>query len=260
MLTVPKLEMHLAHACNLRCEGCAHYSNYGFPGVVALEDGGPWLRAWSARLRPVHFTFLGGEPLLNPALVAWLDLARELLPHTRLRLVSNGLLLHRWPTLWSALARTSTRLTISVHSSEPGYQQRLRAELAPAREAAARAGVELELRNSIDDWVRLYRGHGAAMEPFDDGEPATSWGACASRHCVTLQDNALWKCPPLAHLPRVAARFALASRPAWRPYLAYRPLQLDASDEELAAFYARGPEPSCGMCPARPEHFEKSVS
>lgn len=259
MLTVLKLEMHVAYTCNLDCAGCNHYSNYGLKGLVALDQAAQSLHAWSERIQPVHFSLLGGEPLLHPQLGEFLRLGRERFPRTRLRLVTNGLLLPRWPTLWPVLAATRTTLTISIHSREADYARRMATPLALAREASARFGFKLDLRDCVDNWYWSYRGQGMSMVPFTDGDPAASWGACASRYCVTLEDGRLWKCPPLAHLPRVADRLSLADKPAWQPYLRYRPLPLDASDAGLRAFFARGPEPSCGMCPANPAYVRKQV-
>ena len=99
MIRVPKIEMHLAHACNLRCEGCTHYSNYALSGTVSFAEGGRWLRCWSRRISPLHLSFLGGEPLLNDRLPDFLRLARQLWADARVRLVTNGLLLERRPEL-----------------------------------------------------------------------------------------------------------------------------------------------------------------
>jgi len=259
VITVPKLEMHVADACNLSCEGCNHYANYHLKGVLPLSEGRAWLEPWSERVAPVDFTFLGGEPLINPEVPEYLLLARRAWPHTRLRLVTNGLLLDRRTDLWRALERTRTTLTVSIHSDGAAYRARLDPQLERAAVEASRRGVRLETRNCVDGWFRPYRGSGRAMKPFDDGDPAASWRACSARHCVTLRDNALWKCPPLAHLPRLAAKFELWREPSWQLPLAYRPMTLDADDDELRAFFARGPEPACGMCPSRPEFFVKAV-
>lgn len=260
MLTVPKLELHLAHACNLRCEGCSHFSNYALPGRVTLAEAGGWLEAWAARLAPVRLSLLGGEPLLNPELPGFLQLARRLWPRTLLRLVTNGLLLGRWESLWPVLEETRAVLTLSVHSRDEDYRTRLAPLRQRARDEAARRGFTFEERDSVQGWYRLYQGRGPGMRPFEDGDPAASWRVCQNKHCVTLQDNALWKCPPLAHLPRAAAKLGFGHEPAWRTPLAYRPLGLDASDDDIRAFFARGPEPACGMCPSRLEFFEKSIT
>jgi hypothetical protein len=259
-MRVPKLEMHVTHRCNLRCAGCNHFANDGGGKPVPFELGASWLRPWSARIEPVHFSFLGGEPLLNPELPEYLRLGRAIWPHTHIRLISNGLLLDRWrERLWIVLAETSVRLTISVHSRDPRYVRRLEPVLARARDLAAAHGVVLESRDCVTGWYRPYRGAGRAMLPFEDGDPEASWQVCESKHCVTLQDNALWKCPPIAHLPRVAEAFDLARQPAWHMPLRYQPLGLEASDDELRAFFARRHEAICGMCPARLEYFEKTV-
>jgi organic radical activating enzyme len=259
VITVPKVEMHVAHACTLQCTGCTHYADHRLRGVVSLAVGSDWLRSWGVRIQPVHFSFLGGEPLLNPAVPNFLRLARSLWPLTRLRLVTNGLLLHRTPMLWAVLAETDTLLTVSVHSRANSYRTQLAPNLELARARAREFRFRYEERDSIAGWYKLYRGHGAAMEPFTDGDPNASWAACLTKHCVTLQDNALWKCPPLAHLPLVAARLGLAERSSWQPYLRYRPLRITATADEIRAFFALGAESFCGMCPVQHSHFIKSV-
>jgi hypothetical protein len=259
MIRVPKVEMHLADSCNLRCDGCTHFANYELPGVLPFERGSEWLVTWGRRLDPVHFTFLGGEPTLNPALPAYLELARRLWPKSDLRLVTNGLLLGRRESLWPALAGTRTVLVISMHSSDAEYRERLSAPLALARQRSRELGFRFEERDSIREWYRLYRGYGSEMEPFDEGKPFVSWRACRNKHCVTLRDNALWKCPPLAHLPAVAQKFSLHSSDRWQPYLSYEPLAPGATDDEIRAFFARGPERFCNMCPTRLRFYEKSV-
>ncbi len=258
MLLVPKVEMHLADACNLRCEGCNHYANHRLTGVTDLDEGLEWLEAWSRRIAPVRFTFLGGEPLINPEVPSFLRHARRLWPHAEIRLVTNGLLLGRRENLWPALAEADVLLTVSIHSEETWYRQRLAPLLQRARCEADARGFRLQLRNSLDGWYRPYRGSGKDIVPFDDGDPAASWAVCSSRHCVTVLDNALWKCPPVAHLPRLVERLGL-DRAHWATPLAYEPLRLDVDDDELRAFFARGPEGVCGMCPSRPEYFVKSI-
>jgi hypothetical protein len=260
VITIPKLEMHLADACNLRCTGCTHFADQGLAGVLAPVIGARWLRCWAERVSPVRFSLLGGEPLLNPDVAQFVRLARATWPRTELRLVTNGLLLPRHEELWSALADTRSILTISLHSRAEEYVRRLTPALSLARRRCAELGLRLDERDAVNGWYKLYQGAGPAMQPFTDGDPAASWSVCQTKHCLTLRDNALWKCPPLAHLPLAARRHGLDRQPGWRPYLEYRPLPVTASDDEIRRFVARRAEPACGMCPARLRYFEKSVS
>jgi organic radical activating enzyme len=259
VVKVPKVEMHLADSCNLHCDGCTHFANYDLPGVLPFEEGSDWLETWGRRLEPIHFTFLGGEPTLNRSLPRFLELARGLWPKTHLRLVTNGVLLRRWEALWPILTDTRTVLVISLHSNDEDYRELIRAPLELARRRSREHGFLLEERDSIREWYRLYRDHGTRMEPFDEGRPFASWQVCRNKHCVTLRDNALWKCPPLAHLPAAAKKLSLHENARWKPYLRYEPLEPRATDDEIRAFFARGPERFCNMCPTRLQFYEKSV-
>jgi hypothetical protein len=74
-----------------------------------------------------------------------------------------------------------------------------------------------------------------------------------------LFEGRLWKCPQTASLHLAAAKFSLQSREEWGPYLGYSGVDVTCSDEELAFHLTRGPEPVCGMCPAKPESYEKDI-
>jgi len=115
-------------------------------------------------------------------------------------------------------------------------------------------GVRVVYYRSFANWTRRYRGHGAAMEPFADGEPRQSWEKCPARICRQLHEGKIWKCGPLAYLPMQDAKHHLSQQ--WAPYLSYQPLEAGCSDAELLEFLAREEESYCGMCPANPEKFE----
>lgn len=258
VIPIQALEMDIAFGCNLRCDGCTHYSNYPQKGLVPFATGREWIAAWSARVTPEKFTLLGGEPSLNPDLIPYIELAAEIWPEAVRRVVSNGLVLDRRHGLWEALARTGTGLEISVHSRDPVYRDRFMPKAVAIDEAHQEWGFDLHFRDSIL-FLRTYRGTGRDMLPFEDGNPRASWVFCTSRFCVSLHQGRLWKCPPIAHLGRVAAMFDLVRHPQWQPYLAYRGYGLEASDAELTAFLAREEEPICGMCPATMALREKPV-
>ncbi len=260
MISIPKLEMHVTDACNLRCTGCTHYADHGLRGTLELDTGRAWVTGWGRRVTPVRFSLLGGEPLLHPELAGFLAVVRQTWPRTELRLVSNALLLPRHPELWPALASSGAVLTISRHSGDAGYLARFAPALRLAESRAAEFGVRLEVRDCVRGWYKLYLGVGPQMRPHATQDPRRSWSACQTKHCLTLRDNALWKCPPIAHLPSVAARHGLDPDGPWQPYLSYRPLELAADDEAIRRFVARQDEPICRMCPAEPRTFAKSIS
>ncbi|HSV45526.1 MAG TPA: radical SAM protein [Ramlibacter sp.] len=254
MQTIPNLELHVAHGCNLSCESCSHYSNQGHKGMLSLAEAEDWMRQWAGRLAPRTLSLLGGEPSIHPQLPAFLELARRYFPKTHLRLVTNGFFLHRHPELPAVMARDPDAcLDLSVHHDSPEYREKLEPIYGLLKSWVAQHGIRVQVYLSHKRWTRRYHGSGSAMAPFDDGQPRRSWEHCPAKHCMQLHQGQLWKCAPLAYLHMQDDKYGLSD--AWAPYLAYRPLAAGCSDAELAQFAGREHEDACGMCPARPERL-----
>jgi hypothetical protein len=87
------------------------------------------------------------------------------------------------------------------------------------------------------------------MMPYEDNNPRKSWEMCISKYAIQLHENKLWKCPALAYLPMQAEKYNLSEK--WNPYLKYKPLEVNCSDDELESFLNKEDECFCSMCPAK---------
>lgn len=91
------LEFHVADHCNLNCKYCTHYSPLVeqpvFTDYERFESDLRQLRKLIADIGVIRI--LGGEPLLNPELGKYIELARELYPASVITVVTNGLLIDR---------------------------------------------------------------------------------------------------------------------------------------------------------------------
>lgn len=258
MIELARIEMHVAHSCNLACESCSHFSNQGHKGLTGLEEAEKWMAAWAPRIALSEFSLMGGEPAIHPRFPEFLPLVRRHWPEARIRLVSNGFLLSRHPDLPRIMAELgNVRLFISIHHDSPAYTERLRPTMAMLDDWRARYDIWIGTYPSAQKWTRRYRGEGSSMQPYTDGLPEQSWGKCPARFCMQLFEGALWKCPALAYLRMQHEKYQLDE--IWAPYLAYEALQPDCSDAELLAFVARKAEKFCGMCPAEPEQFDLPI-
>jgi hypothetical protein len=255
-ILIPRLELHVTHACNLTCESCSHYSNHGHRGSLSLETADAWMASWSRRVIPGTFNLLGGEPTVHPDLPAFVGLVRSHWPTTTIRISTNGFLLHRHPTLAAELARHGpSEINLSIHHGSPEYEKRLqpvRALLKEWREAYPT--IRIKPIPSEKNWTRRYLGEGATMKPFIDNDPRSSWEICPARTCAQLHEGKIWKCGPLAYLPMQAEKFGLGEE--WEQYLRYQPLEPGCSDEEAAEFFGREDESACLMCSAEKRLFE----
>lgn len=253
-----RLELHVAHGCNLSCESCSHYSNHAHAGTVSVDEADRWMGLWSHRISVKRFVLLGGEPTIHPQLPRFVGLVRSHWPRTVIEIVSNGFFLHRHPTLPAVLAADpDSHLTISVHHESDEYQERLKPVFALLEEWQRDHGVVATIRPSSKNWTRRYEGFGDEMLPFEDGDPRASWEICPARYCKQLFNGRIWKCAPLAYLPMQKAKYRLSEK--WDPYLTYQPLGPDCSDAELEAFAVLEDEAACGMCSAKERLFELPV-
>ena len=247
------LELHLAHACNLVCDNCSHFSNYRVGGLVPYADIEAWYQLWAPRIRPELFSLLGGEPLLHPKLLPIIRLTRDYWPDSELQLVSNGWLLDRHPDLPQVLADCNVRFEVSIHHDGPTYTAKSEELTRTLEEWATKYDIRVRVRPSHTTWRRLFRRGGRDILPYDDGEPETSWKNCASRWCMQLHEGRIWKCPPVAYIKQLDAKFGIDKR-AWQSALTYVPLEASATDDEVAEFMKRETEGTlCGLCPANPE-------
>ena len=255
MYDIGNLEIHAWHGCNLSCASCSHYSSLGLRGGPDAKTCISWMRSWSSRLRPKTFSILGGEPCANPELVGVLEAAVTAWPESEIRLVTNGLLLHRHPRLAEALgAAPRAVLVVSSHHPSTEYQ----ALLAPVRELVtewhAAHGVNYRIVEADRFWTRRYKTTESGVS-FYESEPRAAWKACVGKFCLQLFENSVWKCPPVAYL-NLLSKVRRVDSSTTKICGSYKPLASNCSDEALVRFFSTEEEPVCAICPERPEAFE----
>jgi hypothetical protein len=249
-IALRNLEIHAAHACNLTCESCSHFSDQGHKGVLSLAEAEGWMEPWAPRLDPLVFSILGGEPTINPELAGVFALARRHWPRALIRIVTNGFFLRRHPALPQLLRDDGNALLyLSIHHDSAPYEELLSPIASLLVDWIEQQGVRVVVLRSYRHWTQRHLGSGDATEPFADGDPRASWEICPAKYCRQLFAGKVWKCSPIAYLRLQAAKYHLSSQ--WAPYLAYTPLDPDCSEDELVTFFAREHETVCGMCPAR---------
>ena len=181
MIDIKVLDFPILTACNLRCDNCSSYSNLHIEGTVqTASQGAAELVAWSSYINPLRLQILGGEPLLHKQLPDFIKTAREVYPHTDLRLYTNGLLLKRHKDLKALLRETNCMLVISVHSTEQRYKTLLHASLSEFFDSDMYStanksivsfakvfetqGIKVELRDMTQHWSRVYK---KGIKPFN---------------------------------------------------------------------------------------------
>lgn len=119
-ILIDRLEFYITNVCNLTCSGCNRYNNYKFSGHWTWAKAEPVLTRWAERIDIRHPVILGGEPLLNPDIVAWINGIRQLWPrHSGVQVQSNGTRLDLVKGLYEALDPAQGNwIGISLHADE----------------------------------------------------------------------------------------------------------------------------------------------
>ena len=256
MVSIKNLEMHVAHACNLTCEGCSHFSGNGHRGVVRLADCVQWMSCWNTRLKPENFRILGGEPTINPELCEIIRAVGLAWPNSKRFFTTNAFFIHRHPGLGEALAHAGFKgVKISIHSNTPEYMSKISTNVTTMLNWGKQFGFAVNVNAAYRSWARVYFGSGKDVTPYALANQRKSWEACFTKHYPQLLNGTIYKCPLTAYIK--IQHQTHGTDPAWKAALDYPGLPPDCTDEMLKEFFRREDESVCSLCPTGYNRFQK---
>lgn len=243
-LQTESLEYNLTEHCNLKCAGCDHASPHLPEKFASLDEFTRDIEQLATVLHAKELKFVGGEPLLHPQLLQFIQAARRIGVSTHITLITNGVLLH---TLSDEVWKLVDFFWLSVY---PGVKYKFE----PAELEAKVKKYNCRLwKKSTPDFLLTLLNH-----RIDN--PTTVhriYERCYKRiTCHTLYEGHYYKCAPAVFVPKRLALMDVAfeNRAADGVAIHANP----ALREELAAYLASDqPLQACSYClgdsgPARP--------
>lgn len=199
-INVIAVTWNMTDHCNLTCANCNHASPLLDRKFLDLDQFEKDLGALQGVLHAEEIKLLGGEPMLHPKVSDAIKLAKESNIADKVRIISNGVLLHRADDeFW----KNVDILEVSVY---PGVKYKGGGEdgLQAYKDKAQEFGVHFYLpprwdfkktllNNRIEDPVLvdyIYRNCGQISK----------WG------CHTVQDGRYYKCGPAPYLEERMAK------------------------------------------------------
>lgn len=182
-------EVHVAEHCNLKCRDCCNISPYNAKKFISIEEVEEICRFVQRELKPDVFKVAGGEPTLHPQLDGILQTIRKLCPDTRIRVVSNGLLLHRMSDIfWQNI----DQLTVSNYNSAP-----VKPHLVEQIKAKARANEVVLNIKYIDQFNEIF----VEEKMTDEDGIQQIYNDCWMRHrCLIVRNGRFYKCTRAAYM------------------------------------------------------------
>lgn len=180
---LPYLQINLVDGCNLNCKGCAHFANlFDTTQITDIEEFRNDLTFLSQKVHLFELRMMGGEPLLNKDLPKYIETARELLPDTDLRLVTNGILLLKQPEeLFQCIKKNEVTLDISGYKPILPYQDKITALLKEH-------DIPYVMTLNIGKFYKTMNINGNSDED-------RAYNKCSQSFCTHLRNGRLYICP-----------------------------------------------------------------
>ena len=267
-LYIPYAEFYIINVCNLACPGCNRFNDYNFTGYQRWADYADVYREWAQEVDIGSIGILGGEPLLNPTFLDWVQGVNQLWPGRKIRIITNGFRLDRHPNLYPILQQhRNIELWVGIHNKQHKQEivQRVRDFLSGATTTEFNTDNPYQQYMIITDsrGVRVkieynWWFHQGAIVQTETGRTLhqsnveKAHDICHMKTCHHFIRGALYKCGVAAVLPEFDQQHPLELSAEDRELmLSYRPLQISDSDEVKRQFVSKLDQPidQCRFCP-----------
>jgi len=156
MLQLEYLEFYITNVCNLNCPNCNRFNNYNFSGHTHWESYLKENQKWSELLSPTKIGILGGEPMLNPDFLLWVDGIADLWPQSQIKIITNGTQLSRWPRLYDAILKHKDRMTLEINCHNLDSKCKLSSDIVDFLDQITNPVNIVVDRNTLNLWNSCY--------------------------------------------------------------------------------------------------------
>ncbi len=191
------IEAHLVDHCNLNCRGCGHFAPIADKWLADLRDYErdlKQLRRLFSSVRKIRL--MGGEPLLNPQVEEFVSATRAILPKTKIKVCTNGILLPKMPeTFWETCRVCSAGIDLSVY---------------PPMKGEAPALVRLVEGNGLSIDLTYFDFFHAFYNRKGDTDIKAAFRRCREREdMLMLREGKIYVCPKPATMHYFNKKYGL---------------------------------------------------
>jgi len=272
-----KLEFYITNVCNLTCSDCNRYNNFHFRGWAAWDDYADNLREWSRHVHVQKPVILGGEPLLNPDIVKWINGLQSIWPNSYApQIQSNGTRIDRVPGLYDAIRSINgSWIGVSIHRPEDREElfarirNFLQGDTTMTQDTNNSMGSVYQFKDSngveVHVWNNDHFGTSNIIKTADGrytvprSDPTKAHNNCSFRMWKNYHwiRGRIYKCGPAALMPEFDDQFGLDISEEEREVLhGYHGLGVEEWAERGPEFLATidNEIPQCKFCPEKTEY------
>ncbi|MCL1947124.1 MAG: radical SAM protein [Chitinivibrionia bacterium] len=236
------IEIHLAEHCNLNCAYCLHncpVADKSFPDIAQFEKDFIKLQ----KLTDGHIDtvkLLGGEPLLNPDITRFMEISRKYIPHGKIMVVTNGILLTQMnEEFWTTAKNNNISVFISKYP--------IKLDMKKILKTAKKYKVNLEIRKSSGFFV---------VQKYDTTgkrNNLTAYKNCGAKDCTFLKDGKIYLCAEIFCSKYLQTAFNVNFSISQNDFLVLDEIN---NLREISDFISR-PAPFCRYCASEESKWQR---
>lgn len=276
-ILIDRLEFYITNVCNLTCNGCNRYNNYHFKGWQDWNDWEADLEKWAEKIDIRHTVLLGGEPLLNPTVVKWINGIHRLWPfHGGVQVQTNGTRIDQVKGLYNVIGQGRNWIGISIHDRNDQEEifskirNFLKGPVTQTQDTNDITGSHYQftdvLNKTVHVWINDHFVQSNIIElpnsrfGLYDSDPIKAHDNCSfarSKNYHWIRGK-IYKCGPAALMPEFDDQHNFEISEDNKKVLhGYKGLSIDEFDQRGMEFLANIDNviPQCKFCP---EHYTYS--
>lgn len=235
---IPILHLHLTDHCNLNCRGCDNFSPLSpevYTNINVFErDCKKIAEITSGKIKEIQL--LGGEPLLHPDIISFLEIARKYFPTNTINIISNGILLKKkGEDFWESCRRNNIHIIVTKYPVKldfKGIEQYVKAQ-----------GVDFTYYGNTESVDKSMQCIPLDVEGKQD--PKDSFLRCSrANRCVALDDGKIYTCSLIPYVKYFNKKFNKNLIVSAKDYL-----EIDkVTSAEQVLNFVSNPMPFCRYC------------
>lgn len=206
-VNIRRLSIPLADHCNLNCAHCNVFSPVAEPGFPDLLQFEKDLRKLSELTANIGWlSFFGGEPLLNPNITQYLEIARRNMPNSQIFIITNGILLPSMKRdFWECCRNNAIEIEVSLYPIKINWNK------IDALSLAYQTKISLfHVRTDFSNHLLDLQGK---------NNPVVNISLCEISHCTTLRNGKIYRCPLIPFSETLEKRFNISFQKQDKDYI-----------------------------------------
>ena len=213
--------------------------------IVAFENDLKRIKDIIRGRAEINLNLLGCEPLLNPDLIKFFEIARSIFADEKIILITNGLLLPRQKEeFWQKCAERDVTISVTY------YPALTEADCTLIEQNAKHYGNSLVMTNRTQELGRPFYWMKMPLDLNGKQNPGISYFFCPNR-CNQIWHGKLYPCHCIAYIDDFNRAFNQNLEVTRGDYL---DIHSTTTYEELEAF-RKGPWPFCRYCKTAKLHL-----